>query len=277
MILLIISLQISDIGYGEVHIQKDKILDIQEENLSFVFSSSSPLYFKIYSKKYNQSHKLKPHQYIQIKSEHIKFLPKKEDSILQMWKIPNDLCNLRSMILLTDFQTKFSSSTEYVDNDFCLFSQFDFIAYYTHLKFHSNSSNCTLNYYTSSEFNEPKPSFVCKSDENCNFNFFSPFFISFENCAKSPLTVSFSGQVARNNVKNHICSFDTLKSFSSSGSYDFNIPLGKIEKIECKEAAKQFRVIALLSSIIVIILTLFFFCSVCKMHSEKMSAGIPAV
>lgn len=275
MLLFIISLTLPDIGYGKVSIPKNEILDIQEENFSFVFSSDKLLSFQIYSNKFNQSHKLKPLKYIQIQSEHIRFLSKKSNAVLEMWKIPNDFCNLRSMILNTDYQTKFISSTQSLDSDFCIFSQFDFIAYYTHLRFHSNSTDCTLKYYTSSEFNEP--SFSCKSDEDCNFNFFSPFFISFEKCAKSALTISFSGQAARNNVKNHLCSFDTLKSYSSSGGYDFNSPLGEIKSIECKEAAKQFRMVASISSMAVIILTVVFFCSMCKFHSEKLSAGIPAV
>lgn len=277
MFLFILSLHLHDIGYGTVEIPKNEMLDIQEENFSFVFSSDSQLSFKIYSKKFNQSHKLSPQQYVQIKSHHIRFLSKKENAKLQMWKIPNNLCNLRSMILLTDYETKFSMPAKQVSNDFCLFSQFDFVAYYTHLKFHSSSKNCTLNYYISSEFDNRKPSFVCKSDEDCNFNFFSPFFISFEKCQNSLLSISFSGQIARRNVKKHACSLGTLKSYSSSGGYDFKSPIGAIENFECKEASKQFKIIASVSFLVVVVLSLIFFCLVRKFHSEKLSAGIPAV
>lgn len=277
MIFILISLNLLDIGYNKKHIPKNEIYDIQQENFSFVFQSDSPLLVKLYSDKLNQSYKLKSLQYIQVKSHHIQFLSKKENSILQFWKIPNTLCNLRSMILLNDYQTKFSSSTESVENDFCLFSQFDFIAYYTHLRFHSSSPDCTLNYYTSAQFEDLEPSFVCKSDEECNFNIFSPFFISFDKCAKSSLSLSFSGQIARSTVKQHDCSFGILKSFSNSGSYKFKSPIGKIQNIECKAAAKQFRIIASITSTIVLILCFILFCSMCKSHSEKLSAGIPAV
>ncbi|OHT01954.1 hypothetical protein TRFO_31090 [Tritrichomonas foetus] len=274
-ILLMCMIRVPTQGYARLPLPPNSTVNMNQGNSSSVIFSNSPLSVQIVSDIFNRTEYVKALDYAQISASNIKIqFHSKDSSIFHIWKIPQSLCNSRSAIILTDYITSFESNSTPLVNDFCLFSQFEVVAFYTKLSFHSDSINCSLKYYTASKFNVENPNFICHSDENCIFDSFSPFFIKFDKCGNSNISISMTSQIARNNVQPLNCAVNQLSTIAERGNFLVNNPLGQIKDLNCFDASTQFYkvlgFVAITTFFVIIALSIFCCCFI-----SDNQAGVP--
>lgn len=211
--------------------------NVARQNYSYVLFSESQLAIEVQSSILTRKQKLYPLEYAQIDSSNLTIYSYDTSSI-QLWKIPYDLCNLRSVVILSDLKTHFQTYIPSLTSDFCFFSQLDSCSFETYFRFNSSNEKCKLEVYNTIRSNIHLE-LICRSNENCKFKTSSPYFIRFFHCAGSSLNLSFTNIVSRNNINVHECSVNPIKSISSRCQFDFKSPLGEINDLQCTLAMDQ--------------------------------------
>ena len=254
--------------YKNIRIQQNEKVEISQNDSTLVIFGESPLEVKIGSLMSNRTEKIKAKQYVQVNVNNLTIQgDNKESQKIHLWKIPNSLCNMRSMVFTSDFFSSFSAASKTLSHDFCLFSQFDAVAIYTQLIFSSSHNHCTLNFYSSSDINLSNPSYICHQNENCKYNGFSPFFIKLDQCFDSSFNITLKNQIARDNIETHECSITQITPISERGTYTIKNPLDDIEELKCSDSKSQFY--KLLGPILVIFVVFVFIILCAWYHSAK--------